>query len=283
MSQQISASMVMDLRKRTGVGMSKCKDALLEAGGDMEEAIHILRKKGMASAVKKGARETNEGVIGTAENSTSAFIIEVNAETDFVVQNDRFKEFLSNIMEEALSTTPASADAFLQQKYSKNSALTIDEYRAEVVHSLGENIQIKRLLEFKKSDDYSVGIYSHMGGKIVSVVVLKGASGMEEVAKSLAMHVAAEAPDYLSPEEIPADVKAKEEEIARSQIQNKPPEIVDKIVGGKLKAFYEQTCLINQKFVKDPSMTVTQVVEEEGKKAGKKLELTQFVRWQIGG
>lgn len=278
----ITAQMVMDLRKRTGVGMSKCKDALTEAGGDMEEAIHILRKKGMASAVKKGARETNEGVVGVSEDNEVAYLVEVNAETDFVIQNDRFKEFLKNICDEAVATKPASIEAFLAQKYSKNAALMIDEYRAEIVHSLGENIQIKRILSFKKGGDQSLGIYSHMGGKIVCAVVLKGASGMEEVAKDVAMHVAAEAPDFLKPEEVPADVLAKEEEIARSQIQNKPPEIQDKIIQGKLKAYYEQACLINQKFVKDPSMSVADFVAAEGKKAGKTVEIAEFVRWQIG-
>lgn len=282
MSENISAQMVMDLRKRTGVGMSKCKEALQEAGGDIEEAIHILRKKGIASAVKKGGRETNEGVIGFAENDHYAFLVEVNAETDFVIQNDRFKEFLKNICEEALAKKPTSVEDFLKQKYSKQPTLTIDEYRAEVVHSLGENIQIKRLLDFKKSNDQSLGIYSHMGGKIVTAVVLKGASDQVALACEVAMHVAAEAPDFLKPEEIPADVKAKEEEIARSQVQNKPPEIMDKIIQGKMKAFYEQSCLIHQKYVKEPSMSVAEFVASEGKKAGKDLSVVEFVRWQIG-
>ncbi len=274
--------MVMDLRKRTGVGMSKCKEALTEAGGDIEEAIHILRKKGIASAVKKGGRETNEGVIGIAETDSASFLIEVNAETDFVVQNDRFKEFLSNICDEVARTSPKSVDEFLQQKYSKNDALTVDEYRAETVQTLGENIRIKRIKEFKKIGDFSLGIYSHMGGKIVCVVEIKGANDQGTLARDVAMHVAAEAPDFLKPEDVPADVLGKEEEIARSQIQNKPPEIIDKIVKGKLRAFYEQSCLINQKFVKDPSKTVAQYVADEGKKAGKTLEVVDFARWQIG-
>jgi len=281
-SKEITATLVMDLRKRTGVGMSKCKEALVEAEGDIEEAIHILRKKGMASAVKKGARETNEGVIGFAENDTVAYLVEVNAETDFVVQNDRFKEFLQNICDEALATKPKSVEDFLQQKYSKHASLTVDEYRAETVHSLGENIQIKRVLDFDKSGERTVGIYSHMGGKIVTVVVLQGASGQEALAREIAMHVAAESPDFLKPDEIPADVLKKEEEIARSQIQNKPPEIQDKIVQGKLKAYYEQSCLLNQKYVKDSSMTVQEFVEKAAKDAGKSFEVVEFVRWQIG-
>jgi len=278
MSQEITAALVMDLRKRTGVGMSKCKEALQEAKGDLEEAIHILRKKGMASAVKKEARETNEGIIGYAENDSHAVIVEVNAETDFVVQNDRFKEFLKDICDEALASRPTSTEEFLQQKRQANASQTVDEYRADVVLSLGENIQIKRVKDFPKGGNRSLGIYSHMGGKIVTAVVIEGGSGHEAVAREVAMHVAAESPDYLKPDEIPADVVKKEEEIARGQIQNKPPEIMDKIVQGKLKAFYEQCCLVNQKYVKDPSMTVEQFV----KQAGKDLQIVSFERWQIG-
>ncbi|NGX50324.1 MAG: Elongation factor Ts [Chlamydiae bacterium] len=282
MSEKVSAQQVMELRKRTSVGMSKCKDALVEAGGDMEEAIHILRKKGMASAVKKGVRETNEGVVGYAENAQGAYLVEVNVETDFVIQNDRFKEFMKNISDEALAAQPSSIEEFLKQKYSKNQSLTIDEYRAEIVHTLGENIQIKRILDFKKGSDRSLGIYSHMGGKIVTAVVLQGASDQEKLAREVAMHVAAEAPDFLKPEDIPEDVKAKEEEIARSQLKNKPPEIMDKIIQGKMRAFFEQSCLIRQKYVKEPSMNVADFVASEGKKAGKELTVVEFVRWQIG-
>lgn len=278
----VTPQMVMDLRKRTGVGMSKCKEALTEAGGDMEEAIHILRKKGMASAVKKGARETNEGVVGVAENSECACLVEVNAETDFVIQNDRFKEFLKNICDEALNAQPASVEAFSAQKFSKNDALTIDEYRSEVVHSLGENIQIKRLQKLEKGGDISLGIYSHMGGKIVCAVKIKGAGDQDALARDVAMHVAAESPEYLKPEDVSADVLKKEEEIARGQIQNKPPEIMEKIVQGKLNAFYEQSCLLKQKFVKDPSSSVENYVAAQGKKAGKTLEVVEFLRWQIG-
>lgn len=278
----VSAQMVMELRKRTGVGMSKCKEALSEANGDIEEAIHILRKKGMASAVKKGSRETNEGVVGVGESDSAAYLVEVNAETDFVVQNDRFKEFLKNICDEVAKTNPPTVETFLGQKYSRNDALTIDEYRAETVQTLGENIQIKRLQGFKKEGDCSVGIYSHMGGKIVCLVEIKGANNVQDLAKEVAMHVAAEAPEYLKPEDVTSDVLEREEEIARSQIKNKPPEIVEKIVKGKLNAYYEQACLVNQKFVKDPSKSVAAYVAEEGKKAGKTLEVVAFVRWQIG-
>ncbi len=278
----INAQMVMDLRKRTGVGMSKCKEALVESNGDIEEAIHILRKKGIASAVKKGGRETNEGMIGIASNNTAHFMVEINAETDFVIQNDRFKAFMDDICSEIAESAPKSVEDFLSQKYSKNPQLTIDEYRADIVQTLGENIQIKRIKEIKKAENGSVGLYSHMGGKIVCCVEIKGSDGVEALAKEVAMHVAAESPDYLNPEDIAQDVIDKEEEIARSQLKNKPPEIMDKIINGKLNAFYEQVCLSKQKFVKDSSITVGKYIQDQGKKIGKDLSLLNFERWQIG-
>ena len=282
MSDKIPAKLVMELRTRTGVGMSKCKEALVEAGGDLEAAIHILRKKGMASAVKKGVRETNEGVIGYAENDQCAYLVEINVETDFVTLNDRFKEFTQNICNEAVASSPQSVTAFLEQKYSKNPSLTIDEYRAETIHSLGENIQVKRILGLQKKAGQSIGVYSHMGGKIITAVILQGAEDQVDLAREVAMHVAAESPEFLKPEDISEEAKAKEEEIARSQLQNKPPEIMDKIIQGKMKAFYEQSCLLNQKYVKDSSQTVKDFVTSEGKKSGKNLEILEFVRWQMG-
>ncbi|MEM8727589.1 MAG: translation elongation factor Ts [Chlamydiota bacterium] len=278
----ITAQMVMDLRKRTGVGMSKCKEALTEANGDIEEAVHILRKKGVASAVKKGGRNTDQGVIGIAETAGAVFLIEINTETDFVAQNDRFKEFLKNICDEVARTSPTVVDDFLHQRYGKDHTLTIDEYRADIVQMLGENIRIKRTKRFEKVGGHSMGVYSHMGGKIVCVVEIKGADDQKALARDIAMHVAAEAPDYLKPEDVPGDILAKEEEIARSQIRNKPPEIMDKIVKGKLSGYYEQSCLVNQKFVKNPSMTVADHLSEEGKKVGKTLEIVGFARWQLG-
>ena len=176
--------------------MTKCKDALTEAGGDMEEAIHILRKKGMASAVKKGGRETNEGVVGISENDEMAYLVEVNVETDFVLQNDRFQGiYEKHLRRYCLKQSQSLWTILLQQKYSQNAALTIDEYRAETVHSLGENIQIKRILNFKKSAESSLGLLlSHGWKNCHSAVVIQGAGNVDSLARDVAMHVAAEAP-----------------------------------------------------------------------------------------
>jgi elongation factor Ts len=279
---KVTPDMVKELRERTGVGMGKCKEALDQAHGDMEKAIDILRKAGMASAVKKEGRETKEGMIATAESNDAIALVELNAETDFVVQNDRFKQFAHDIALEVAETKPSSLEAFVAQQYRKDPSLTIDQYRAIVMQSLGENIKLKRLQIFPKTSNISLGIYSHMGGKIVTLVEINGGAGQEALARDIAMHVAAESPDYLKPEEVPADVKAREEEIARSQVAGKPQQIMDKIVEGKLKAFFDQVCLLGQKFVKDNSISIATLVENEGKRLGKPLAIRRFIRWKVG-
>jgi elongation factor Ts len=248
----------------------------------LEKAIDILRKAGMASAVKKEGRETKEGLILTAEDKETLAILEANAETDFVTQNDRFKHFVHDCIKQAIDTKPKTLADLNQQPYFKDRSITIDQYRNLVIQALGENIQLRRLELVHKHPNSSYGIYSHMGGKLVVVVEIEGASGQDEIAREIAMHVAAENPEYLKPEEIPAHVLAREEEIARSQVVGKPENIVDKIVSGKIKAFADQVCLIHQKYVKDSTVTVQQFLDVCSKKIGKPLSIRCFWRWKIG-
>ncbi len=278
----VTPAMIKDLRDRTGVGMGKCKEALEDANGDMELAIANLRKAGMASAVKKEGRETKEGLIAAADDGKTIAIVEVNAETDFVVKNDRFKQFLENIATEVAKSNPPSLDAFLQQKYSKEPSLTVDQYRATIVQTIGENIQIRRIMTIQKGSDHSVGIYSHLGGKIVTMVEISGSGSEEELAKNIAMHTAAAAPDYLSPEKVPQEIINNEKDIAQGQIQGKPANIVEKIVDGKINAFYDAYCLVRQKYVRDDSITINDLVSKRAKESGKPLEVTSFIRWTVG-
>lgn len=280
---KVTAESIKELRERTGVSMSKCKEALDQSQGDMEKAIDFLRKSGMASAVKKEGREANEGLIGFSDLGEAVAILEINSETDFVAQNDKFKEFLKDLCDEASLSGVSSVEQLLSRPYAKDPSITIDQYRALTMQSLGENIQVKRMLLLPKTKDLSIGVYSHMKGKIVSAVVLAGGSGCESFAKEIAMHIAAEAPEFLKPEDVPADVKAREEEVARGQIQGKPENMIAKIVEGKVKSFYDQVCLLCQKFIKDNALTISDVVEQEGKKIGKPLSIQSFVRWKIGG
>jgi elongation factor Ts len=280
--KEISADMIKVLRERTGVGMGKCKEALVLAEGDMEKAIDILRKAGMTAAVKKEGRETKEGLILAAEDKTRFVLAEANAETDFVVQNDRFKHFLHDCVKQALEGHVKSVADLSQQPYYKDKSITIDQYRNLVIQSLGENIQLRRLEVMQKHPDSSYGIYSHMGGKLVVVVEIAGASDQEGIAKEIAMHVAAENPEYLKPEEVPPTVLAREEEIARSQVEGKPANVIDKIVAGKIKAYTDQFCLVNQKYIKDNSVTVQQFLDTCAKKLGKSLSIKCFWRWKVG-
>lgn len=279
---QVTPQLVKELRDRTGVGMSKCKEALDAAEGNIDLAIDNLRKAGMASAVKKEGRETKEGVIITAENGKQIALVEINAETDFVVKNENFMKFAQNVAEEICQTSPVTVADFLKQTSAKDSKITLDEYRATIMQSLGENIQIKRFELFAKKPETTLAVYSHGGGKLVTMVEITGSSSENELAKDIAMHVAAEAPEYLTHQEIPERVIAHEKEIAKAQIQNKPANIIEKILEGKLKAYFDQVCLVNQRFVKDPEITILELVQRRGKEIGKTLELSYFLRWRVG-
>ncbi len=278
----ITPQMVKELRERSGVGMSKCKNALVEAEGDMQKAIDILRKAGLTSSVKKEGRETKEGMIGFFESPTHIALLEVNTETDFVAKNEKFQKFVKELSEQITESKPANLEVLSKENYSIDPSLTIDEYRNLLIQSIGENIQISRFEVIHKDTDSSYGIYSHMGGKIVSLVEIKGSNQEAGIAKDIAMHIAAEDPQYLKSDEIPETIKKKEEEIARSQIQGKPENVIEKIVAGKLKAYYDQVCLLGQKFVKDPSLTVEKYVQNKGKELGTSLTISAFWRWKIG-
>jgi elongation factor Ts len=275
---EVTIQLIKELRDRTGVGMGACKKALVEASGDLEQAITNLRKAGMATAAKKESRSTNEGLITFGESSDNVALVEINAETDFVVKNDRFQEFSKLIADEVAKTNPASLDDFLKQTIAKDGGMTVDEYRTTIIQTIGENIQISRLMTIPKSSSKSVGVYSHMGGKIVVAVEIEGASGAETLAKDVAMHVAAASPEFVNPEAVPGEILEKEKEIIKSQIKGKPENIIDKIIEGKIKAYYKDHCLTEQLFVKDDKKTVSEVVTAHNKD----LKIAQFIRWNVG-
>lgn len=279
---QITAGMIKELRERTGVGMGKCKEALEVANGNMDLAIENLRKAGMATAVKKEGRTTNEGMVVSAENAKTVAVVEINAETDFVARNERFQQFLKDIAQEIAETHPASLEAFRTQKYSKDKGLSIEEYRATLVQAIGENIQIRRLQTFVKAPNKSIGVYSHLGGKLLTLVELTGSAGEEGLAKDIAMHIAAAAPEYIAEKDVPESILAQEREIAKSQIKGKPENIISKIVDGKINSFYDAVCLVKQKYIKDDSLTIADLVNKRAKAIGKPLTLTAFLRWNVG-
>jgi elongation factor Ts len=280
----VTAALIKDLRERTGVGMAKCKEALEEAKGNIEQAIDILRKAGMASAVKKQGRETKEGTIVAKESQDAVAIAEINAETDFVVKNEKFQEFCKNIIEEIAATKPASIEAFMEQKYSKDKSITMEGLRSLIIQVIGENIQVRRLAVFPKASNCSFGIYSHMGGKILALVELD-APGESELARDIAMHVAAGVPavaDYIDHTTVPHDIVERERDVARGQMQGKPANIMEKIVEGKVNAFFDLVFLARQKFIKDEALSIAQLLEQRSKATGKNISIVRFLRWTIG-
>lgn len=282
MADQITTTMIRELRNRTGIGIGKCKEALEEANGDMEIAIANLRKAGMASAVKKAGRATHEGMIKVTETPQTVAVVETNAETDFVVKNALFQEFSQNIANEVATTTPESLDTFMSQNYSKDQALTIDQYRATVVQTIGENIQIRRFKTLSKVSNKTIGVYTHMDGKIVTLVEITGSSSEESLAKEIAMHITAAAPEYISEVDIPQNVLDHEKEIAKSQVIGKPENIIERIVNGKLNAFYDTVCLNRQKYIKDDKISIEELLNRRAKELGTALTITQFIRWTVG-
>lgn len=266
----ITAKQVKELRDRTAAGMMDCKKALVEADGDIELAIENMRKSGAIKAAKKAGRVAAEGVVLAKTAGTVALIAEVNCETDFVAMDKSFLEFANKVADIALANKIDSVEALSAAAYDDTT--TVEDARATLVAKIGENISIRRL---QIVEGENLGAYVH-SGKIGVVSVLKG--GDAELAKDIAMHVAASAPQFVKPEDVPADVVAKEKEI---QLQiaidsGKPAEIAEKMVAGRMAKFTGEVSLTGQAFVKDPSMKVAKLLKDAG------ADVETFIRLEVG-
>lgn len=272
---EITATLVKELRERTGSGMMECKRALAEAGGDLEAAVEILRKAGLAKADKKGSRTAAEGriAIKLSADEKRAVIVEVNSETDFVAKNDDFLKFADRVAERALESGATTAAELLALPIEAGGP-TIEEIRRELVAKLGENINLRRLTRFE-TDTGRLAAYLH-GNRIGVLVEIEG--GSPELAKDIAMHIAASKPLWLRPEDVPAAILAKEKEIftAQAEASGKPSSVVEKMVEGRLRKYLQEVTLLGQPFVKDPDCSV----EELLRKAGAKV--VRFVRFEVG-
>ncbi|MGH8288704.1 MAG: translation elongation factor Ts [Steroidobacteraceae bacterium] len=269
----ITAETVKQLRERTGAGMMECKKALVETGGDLDAAAELMRKQGLAKADKKAARIAAEGVIAierSADGRTAA-MVEVNCETDFVAREQDFRAFAKAIAARAVAEQPQTLDALLRAKL--DGAETIEERRRLLVAKIGENIGVRRFALL--STPQHLGAYTH-GTRIGTLVALKG--GDAHLAHDLALHVAASNPRYLSQREIPAEVMSKEREILTEQAQGegKPPEIVAKMVEGRLRKSLGEVTLLGQAFVKDPDTTVEKLLKGTG------AQVVAFERFEVG-
>ena len=283
----VSASQVKELRERTGAGMMDCKRALSETDGDLERAVSVLREKGLAGAAKKAGRVAAEGLVGvyTSEDARTAVIVELNCETDFVAKNEAFVALLADVGKALLASATAEvgtgedvADLSMADGRTLSACLT------EAVATVGENISLRRF-ERLRCEDGLLGSYVHAGGKIGVVVELRGAgSEQTELLRSLAMQIAAAFPRYVRRDEVPADEIEKESEIFRAQAlaSGKPDKVVERIVSGKIEKFYGEACLLEQDYVRDPDVTIEQLLGAASKDAGKELRLERFSRFQLG-
>ncbi|MHB0938905.1 MAG: translation elongation factor Ts [Armatimonadota bacterium] len=277
---EITAQMVMDLRQKTGAKMMDAKRALVEADGDFEKAVDLLRERGQADASKRAHRATAEGTIAAAqtENHGAAALVELNCETDFVAKTDQFKGIAGDLAAWALNH---SADTVGPDDVPADKQTEIQG----AISKTGENIQFRRGIKFA-SDNGVVEYYIHLGGKIGVLVQVDGANtdAVRALAKDLAMQVAAASPDYLTREDVPAEVIEREMEIYRTMARNegKKDEFLDRIAEGRLEKFYKDNVLIEQPFIKDPDKTVKALVAETAKAAGAELAVKRFVRFQLG-
>jgi elongation factor Ts len=266
----ITADSVKQLRERTGAGMMECKKALVETKGDLDAAAELMRKSGMAKADKKAARVAAEGTVAIGRSGNDAALVEVNCETDFVARSDEFQSFARDVAAAALKHAPSTLEDLLKLPHG---ALSVDERRRALIAKIGENIAVRRFV--RVGSPGPLGIYIH-GSRIGSVVALQG--GDDSLARDLAMHVAAANPAYVDAGDVPAELLAKEREILTEQTkgEKKPPEIIAKMVEGRLRKYLAEITLMGQPFVKDEDTTVEKLV----KKAGAKVLM--FARYEVG-
>ncbi len=270
---EISASMVKDLREKTGAGMMDCKKALVESNGDMDAAIDYLREKGIAKAAKKTERIAAEGLSNIYVNGNDAVVVEINSETDFVAKNAEFKELLDKIGNAILNSDAKTMEDALNIKVGAD---TINDLIVNATAKIGEKISLRRFEKVTKSKSEVFGTYLHMGGKISSLTVVEGKS--EDVARDVAMQAAAMRPLYVTIESVPEADLEHEKSVIREQVINegKKPEFADKIIEGRLRKFYEETVLEEQAFIKDADMTVKTYLENN------KSKLVKLVKYEVG-
>ena len=271
---QITASLVKELRERTGAGMMDCKKALTQTDGNIDAAIDYLRENGIAKAAKKADRIAAEGLSYIEVKGNKAVILEINSETDFVAKNEKFVALVKNVAEAILAAEPATLEEALQVEAQGG---TVEAVINEGIATIGEKLSLRRFEVVTKSDADAFGAYSHMGGRIGVLTLVEG-STEEEAAKDVAMHIAALAPKYLDESEVPADVLEHEKKVLTEQALNegKPANIVEKMIVGRINKFLEEITVVKQKFVKGDSFTVEKFVASKGGK------LAKFVRYEVG-
>ena len=272
----VTASLVKELREKTGAGMMDCKKVLTETDGDMEKAIELLRERGIAKAAKKSGRVAAEGLVEAyiSEDGKVGAIVEVNSETDFVGKNEEFKTFVKNVAKQIVEKNPKDVEDLLNQEAVFEPGKTVNEALVGKIATIGENLTIRRFARFESKG--LLESYIHGDGKIA--VLINMSKGDKEVAKDLCMQIAAARPEYLNEQAVPAERVEKEKEILKIQTMNegKPEQIAEKIVQGRIRKFFEEICLIDQVFVKDSNMKVSELLKQ------KDAEVVEFARFEKG-
>ncbi len=288
---EISAQLVKQLREKTGAGMMECKSALVEAKGDLGEAEVVLRKRGLASAAKKAARSTRQGLIGVqiAADGKAGVLIEVNCESDFVARTEEFQQMVANLGKQVLADPPASVAALKASLYAADPSFTVEALLKAKIAKVGENMNIARFARHAAAG--VLGNYVHPGSQLAVLVDLNSGQpetaardGFKEVLHDIAMQVAAADPKFLRREDVTTEFLAKEREIqrARALAEGKPEKIVDKVVEGRMAKFYEEVCLLDQPFIKDNAISITQYVAARAKDLGDTLTVAGFLRFKVG-
>ena len=287
---EITAAKVKELRERTGSGMMDCKKALAESGGDMEKAIDYLREKGLAKAAKKAERTASDGRVFhcVSPDGKLGVMVEINSETDFVAKTDEFNDLGSKVVAHIAAKDYADVPALLESVHESGSS--INELVTAIIAKLGENIVLKRFARYDAENGRAF-CYIHSNYKVGALVELDAADkavlAKEEFAElghEICMQIAAAAPQYLVPEDVPADVIDREKAVYRQQLidEGKPADKVEKIIPGKLRKYYETICLMEQEYIRDGDKRIKQLVEETGKKLGTKITVRRFERFAIG-
>ena len=271
-----TASLVKELREKTGAGMMDCKKVLTETDGDMEKAIELLRERGIAKAAKKSGRVAAEGLVEAyiSEDGKVGAIVEVNSETDFVAKNEEFKTFVMDVAKQVVEKNPKDVEELLNQEAIFEAGKTVNEALIGKIATIGENLSIRRFARFESKG--LIEKYIHGDGKIA--VLVNMTKGDKELAKDLCMQIAAARPEFVTREEVPQERVDKEMEILKVQAMNegKPEQIAEKIVQGRVGKFYEEICLVDQVFVKDSSMKVSELLKQ------KDAEIVEFARFEKG-
>ena len=290
----VTAAMVKELREMTGAGMMDCKKALAATDGDMDKAVEFLREKGLAGAEKKAGRIAAEGIVATAltEDEKKAVVVEVNAETDFVAKNAKFQAYVAQVAAQALTTTAADMDAFMEEKWAADETLTVKEALSSQISIIGENMNIRRFKQVVEENGVVVS-YIHAGGRIGVLVDVETSvvnDAVKEMGKNIAMQIAALNPKYTSRDEVSAEFIEHEKSILMAQIQNdpkeasKPEKVIQGMIQGRINKEMKEICLLDQTYVKaeDGKQSVAQYVAQVAKENGANITVKGFVRFETG-